>query len=142
MDIRINSRIIIPANELEWRFSRSSGSGGQNVNKTESRVELIFDISNSKVFSPYQKFQIISQLKTKIINGSICIATQDKRTQYENRKLAISRLTSLVRDQLKPQIKARRETKPTRASQKRRVDLKKKRGELKKNRNYKTEDNY
>ena len=134
MDIRINSRIVIPSHEIEWRFSRSSGSGGQNVNKTESRVELIFNIGHSKVLSPYQKFRIINQLNNKLIHGSICIAVQDKRTQYENRKLAISRLTYLLRDQLKPKAKARKATKPTKASQRRRVELKKKRGELKRNR--------
>ena len=142
MDIRINSRIVIPSHEIEWRFSRSSGSGGQNVNKTESRVELIFNIAHSTVLSPYQKFRIISQLKRKIIHNSICIAVQDKRTQYENRKLAISRLSNLLRDQLKPQGQARKATKPTRASQRRRLELKKKRGELKKNRHFNSEINY
>ena len=142
MDIRINSRIVIPSHEIEWRFSRSSGSGGQNVNKTESRVELLFNINHSQVLSPYQKFRLINQLKNKIMHGSICIKVQDKRTQYENRKLAISRLGDLLRDQLKSQVKARRETKPTRASQRRRVELKKKRGELKRNRQCKTETNY
>ena len=142
MDIRINSRIIIPSNELEWRFSRSSGSGGQNVNKTESRVEIIFNIDHSTVLSPHQKFRIINQLKTRIIHGSIRIVVQDKRTQYENRKLAISRLTYLLKAQLKSQEKARKKTKPTRASKRRRVELKKQRGELKRNRNFKTEKNY
>ena len=142
MDIRINSRIVIPSNEIEWRFSRSSGSGGQNVNKTESRVELIFNIEQSTALSPYQKYRIINQLKNRIIHGSICIVVQDKRTQYANRKLAISRLTDLLRDNLEFQVKVRKATKPTRASQRRRVELKKKRGELKKNRNFKTEINY
>ena len=142
MDIRINSRIVIPSNEIEWRFSRSSGSGGQNINKIESRVELIFKIEHSTVLSPYQKFRLINQLKTKIVKGSICIAAQEKRTQYENRKLAIKRLADLLSDQLKPKPKARKETKPTRASQRRRVELKKQRGELKKNRKFKAETNY
>ena len=137
MDIRINSRIVIPNNEIEWRFSRSSGPGGQNLNKRQSRVEIIFNIDHSTVLSPYQKFRILNQLKTKIVHGSICIAVQNKRTQYENRKLAIARLTDLLREQLKPQDKARKVTKPTRASQRRRVELKKKRGELKKNRQVK-----
>ena len=142
MDIRINSKIVIPSNEIEWRFSRSSGSGGQNVNKTETRVELIFNIDHSTVLSPYQKFRIINQLQARIIHGSIRIAVQEKRTQYENRRLAISRLSNLLRAQLKPQEKARKATKPTRASQRRRVEFKKKRGELKRNRKFKTEQNY
>ena len=142
MAIRINSRIVIPSNEIQWRFSRSSGSGGQNINKTESRVELIFNIDNSSVLSSYQKFRILNKLKNKIINGSICIAVQDKRSQYENRKLAISRLSNLLNDQLQTTVTARKKTKPTRASQRRRVELKKKRGELKRSRQFKTETNY
>ena len=142
MDIRINSRIVIPSNEIEWRFSRSSGPGGQNVNKRESRVELIFNIDHSTALSPYQKCCILNQLKTKIIHGSICIAVQEKRTQFENRKLAMSRLVYLLSNQLRLQAKARKETKPTLASRRRRVELKKKRGELKRNRQFKIDTNH
>ena len=142
MDIRINSRIVIPSNEIKWRFSRSSGSGGQNVNKTETRVELIFDIDHSTVLSPYQKFTIINKLQTRIIHGSIRIAVQEKRSQYENRKLAILRFINLLKNQLKLQEKARKATKPTKASQVRRVELKKKRGKLKRNRQLKPGQNY
>ena len=132
-----NSKLEIPANEIQWRFSRSSGAGGQNVNKTDSRVEILFNVSESKTLTPYQKHRISIQDKIKLINGCICIAVQDKRTQYQNRQLALIRLSSTLRDLLKPPSKKRRETKPTRSSQKRRVDSKKKRGELKKSRQFK-----
>ena len=69
-----------------------------------------------------------------LINGCICIAVQDKRTQYQNRQLALTRLTSTLRDLLKPPPKTRRETIPTRSPQRRRIESKKKRGELKRNR--------
>jgi len=134
MNLRINTKLEIPDNEIKWRFSRSSGAGGQNVNKTDSRAEIVFNVSESKTLTPYQKYRISIQDEVKLSNGCICIAVQDKRTQYQNRQLALTRLTSTLRELLKPPPKKRRETIPTRSSQKRRIESKKKRGELKRNR--------
>ena len=134
MNLRINTKLEIPDNEIKWRFSRSSGAGGQNVNKTDSRAEIVFNVSESKTLTPYQKYRISIQDEVKLSNGCICIAVQDKRTQYQNRQLALTRLTSTLRELLKPPPKTRRETIPTRSSQRRRIESKKKRGELKRNR--------
>jgi len=134
MNLTINSKLEIPANEIHWRFSRSSGAGGQNVNKTDSRVEIVFNVSESKTLTSYQKYRISIQNKIKLINGCICIAVQDKRTQYQNRQFALSRLASTLRELLKPPPKKRRKTIPTRSSQRKRLESKKKRGELKRNR--------
>ena len=134
MNLRINSKLEIPGNEIKWRFSRSSGPGGQNVNKTDSRVEIVFNVSESKTLTPFQKYRISIQDEIKLINGCICIVVQDKRTQYQNRQLALSRLASILRELLKPPPKKRRKTIPTRSSQRKRVESKKKRGELKRNR--------
>ena len=134
MKLRINTNLVIPANEIHWRFSRSSGSGGQNINKTDSRVEIVFNVSESKTLTPYQKHRILLQNEVKLTNDCICIAVQDKRTQYQNRQLALSRLSLTLRGLLKPPQKKRMQTMPTRSSQKKRVDSKKKRGELKKSR--------
>ena len=134
MDLIINSRLEIPVNEIQWRFSRSSGSGGQNVNKTDSRVQIIFDVRESKALTYYQKHRIRSQNEIKLVNGCLCIAVQEKRTQYQNRQVALHRLVSTLRDLLKQPPKKRRETIPTRSSQRKRVEAKKKRGQLKKNR--------
>ena len=139
MNLTINSKLEIPANEIHWRFSRSSGAGGQNVNKTDSRVEIVFNVSESKTLTPYQKHRISVQDEVKLINGSICIAVQDKRTQYQNRQLALSKLAATLRELLKPPPKRRRKTIPTRSSQRKRVESKKKRGELKKNRQSKVD---
>ena len=95
---------------------------------------IVFSVSESKTLTPYQKHRILIQDEVKLINGSICIAVQDKRTQYQNRQLALSRLASILRELLKPPPKKRRETIPTRSSQKKRVESKKKRGEIKRNR--------
>ena len=134
MNLRINTKLEIPCNEIKWRFSRSSGAGGQNVNKADSRAEIVFNVSESKTLTPYQKYRISIQDEVKLSNGCICIAVQDKRTQYQNRQLALTRLASTLRDLLKPPPKTRRETIPTRSSQRRRIESKKKRGELKRNR--------
>ena len=134
MNLRINTKLEIPANEIQWRFSRSSGAGGQNVNKTDSRAEIIFNVSESKTLTPYQKHRISIQDEVKLINGSICIAAQEKRTQYQNRQLALSRLASILRKLLQPPPKKRRLGTPTHSSQRKRIESKKKRGELKRNR--------
>ena len=134
MDLIITPRLVIPSSELKWRFSRSSGPGGQKVNKTDSRVEIIFNIEESKILNDYQKIIIMKNLKNKLVNKAICIAVQDQRNQLLNRQLAIVRISSLIRNSLKNTSKVRKATKPSKASQKRRLDSKKKRGELKKNR--------
>ena len=134
MNLRINTNLVIPSKEIHWRFSKSSGSGGQNVNKTDSRVEIVFNVFKSKTLTPYQKHRISLQKTVKLTNDCICIAVQDKRAQYQNRQLALSRLALTLRELLKPSPKKRRQTIPTQSSQKRRVDSKKKRGELKKSR--------
>ena len=134
MDIIITPRLVIPSRELKWRFSRSSGPGGQKVNKTDSRVEIIFNIEESKVLNDYQKIIIMKNLKNKLVNKAICIAVQDQRNQLLNRKMASLRISSLIRNSLKNPSKLRKVTKPSKASQNRRLDSKKKRGELKKNR--------
>jgi ribosome-associated protein len=134
MNLRVNTKLEIPVNEIRWRFSRSSGAGGQNVNKTDSRVEIMFNVSESKTLTSYNKHKILIQNDVKLTNGCICIVVQDKRTQYQNRQLALIRLAATLRELLKPPRKKRRETIPTRSSQRRRVESKKRRGELKKDR--------
>ena len=134
MDLIITSRLVIPSRELKWRFSRSSGPGGQKVNKTNTRVEIIFNIEESKVLNDYQKKVLTKKLKTKLVNNCICLAVQEERNQLLNRQIAIIRISSVIRNALKNSSKVRKATKPSKASQNRRLDSKKKRGELKKNR--------
>ena len=137
MDLIITSRLVIPSRELKWRFSRSSGPGGQKVNKTNTRVEIIFNIDESKVLNDYQKKVLTKKLKTKLVNNCICLAVQEERNQLLNRQIAIKRISSVIRNSLKNSSKIRKATKPSKASQNRRLDSKKKRGELKKNRQIK-----
>ena len=134
MDLKITKTLVIPSNEIKWRFSRSSGPGGQNVNKIESRVEIIFNLEDSKVLNNYQKEILKRNLKNKLVNNSLHLAVQEHRNQLLNRQLALMKLSSIIKDGLNKPFKFRKSTKPTKASQNKRVEFKKKRGELKKSR--------
>ena len=134
MDLKITKTLVIPSNEIKWRFSRSSGPGGQNVNKIESRVEIIFNLEDSKVLNDNQKSILKINLKNKLVKNSLCLAVQEHRNQLLNRQLALMKFSSIIKDGLNKPFKIRKFTKPTKASQKKRVELKKKRGELKKSR--------
>ena len=134
MDLKITKTLVIPSNEIKWRFSRSSGPGGQNVNKIESRVEIIFNLEDSKVLNDYQKEIIKRNLKNKLVNNSLRLAVQEHRNQLLNRQLALMKFSSILKNALNKPFKLRKSTEPTKASQNKRVEVKKKRGELKKNR--------
>jgi len=134
MDLKITKSLVIPSNEIKWRFSRSSGPGGQNVNKIESRVEIIFNLEDSKVLNDYQKEILKRNLKNKLVNNSLRLAVQEHRNQLLNRQLALMKFSSIIKNALNKPIKLRKYTQPNKASQKKRVEVKKKRGELKKSR--------
>ena len=134
MDLKITKTLVIPSNEIKWRFSRSSGPGGQNVNKIESRVEIIFDLEGSKVLNDNQKEILKRNLKDKLVNNSLRLAVQEHRNQLLNRQLALIKFSSMIKNSLNKPFKLRKSTQPTKASQKKRVEVKKKRGELKKSR--------
>ena len=134
MDLKITKTLVIPSKEINWRFSRSSGPGGQNINKVESRVEIIFNLEDSKVLNDYQKAILKINLKKKLVNNNLCLAVQEYRNQLLNRRLALMKLSSIIKDALNKPLKSRKSTKPSKASQKKRVEFKKKRGVLKKSR--------
>ena len=134
MDLKITKTLVIPSSEIKWRFSRSSGPGGQNVNKIESRVEIIFDLEDSKVLNDYQKEILKRNLKNKLVNNSLRLAVQEHRNQLLNRQLALMKFSSIIKNALNKPFKLRKSTQPTKVSQKKRVEVKKKRGELKKSR--------
>ena len=134
MDLKITKTLVIPSNEIKWRFSRSSGPGGQNVNKIESRVEIIFNLEDSKVLNDYQKEILKRNLKNKLVNNSLRLAVQEHRNQLLNRQLALMKFSSIIKNALNKPFILRKSTQPTKASQKKRVEVKKKRGELKKSR--------
>ena len=134
MDLKITKTLVIPLEEIKWRFSRSSGPGGQNVNKIESKVEIIFNLEDSKALNTYQKEILKVKLKNRLVNNNLCLVVQEHRNQLSNRKLALTKFSSTIKDALNKPLKLRKSTIPTKASQKKRVEFKKKRGELKKSR--------
>jgi len=134
MDLKITKSLVIPSNEIKWRFSRSTGPGGQNVNKIESRVEIIFNLEESKVLNDYQKEILKRNLKKKLVNNSLRLEVQEHRNPLLNRQLALMKFSSIIKNALNKPFKLRKSTQPTKASQKKRVEVKKKRSELKNSR--------
>jgi ribosome-associated protein len=123
--IRVTRSVAIPVAEIELRFSRSRGPGGQHAQRTESRVEAVFDVEASAALSPAQKRRVISKA------GPVLRAVaQDERSQWRNRELAIERLVETLRDALRVP-RRRRPTKPTAASRARRLEAKRRRSETK-----------
>lgn len=132
--LEISAGVVIPAREIRFRFARSGGPGGQNVNKVESRVELLFDLAASSAFSDAQRHRLESVLRTKLDDdGVLQIVVQESRSQWQNRETALARLADMIRVALIPR-KRRVATKPSRGSKEERVRSKKKRGEIKRNR--------
>jgi ribosome-associated protein len=124
-DLAVSSRVSVPAGELRWRFSRSSGPGGQGVNTTDSRVELSFDVANSPSIPPFLRDRALSRLGDRLIDGVLVVAASEHRSQLRNREAAAMRLTSLLRGALAPPPRTRRPTMPSRAAVERRLTDKK-----------------
>jgi ribosome-associated protein len=132
--------LIIPAAELVERFSRSSGPGGQSVNTTDSRVELQWDVDSSVVLTAAQRERLRDAIGTRLTDGVLTIAASEHRSQLLNRTAARARLTHLVAEALEPPAPARRATRPSRASRARRVEGKRRRGDLKATRRRPSDD--
>ena len=136
----VNESVTIPRTELDVRVSRSSGAGGQHVNKTSSRVEIFWNISSSRAVSDAERARLLSKLGSKLTTeGSIRVVASDMRSQSRNRELAEERLAELVRRALVIPRK-RRPTKPTKASREARLDEKKRRSSKKRDRQQKSFD--
>jgi ribosome-associated protein len=126
--------LTIPAAELSWRFSRSSGPGGQGVNTTDSRVELSWDLAGSELLPAVLRDRAIERLGPRLINGVLTITASEHRSQLRNREAAAARLSSLVASAIAPPPRARRATRPSRGSVERRIGEKKRRGQIKRGR--------
>jgi ribosome-associated protein len=123
--IRVTRSVSIPRSEIELRFSRSSGPGGQHAQKTESRVEAVFDVEASSALTERQKSRVLAR------TGPVLRAVaQDERSQWRNRELAVERLMEQLRQALRVE-RVRRPTKPTEASRERRLEQKRRRSNVK-----------
>src|SRR6478736_6142326 len=123
--------LVIPASELVERFSRSSGPGGQGVNTTDSRVELLFDPEASTALTPSQRERLVTALAGRLVGGRVVIVASEQRSQLRNRAAARDRLVDLLREGLPPPPSARRAPKPTRGSHRRRLEHKQRRSQVK-----------
>jgi len=125
---------LVADEELIFKFSRGGGPGGQNVNKVNTRVTVLFDAANSRSFSDEQKGQILKRLASRADkDGVIRVVSQQYRTQKANRRAAVERLEELLREALKKK-KARKKTKVPEAARRERLEKKKRRSLLKKQR--------
>jgi len=129
--LTVRTGVVIPDAELEWRFSRSSGPGGQSVNTTDSRVELSFDVAGTTALSDVLKTRALERLQTRLVGGVVTIAASEYKSQWRNREAARDRLAVLLREAIAPPPRPRRPTKPSKASVRRRLDAKKRRGQTK-----------
>lgn len=121
----------IPAEELRWRFSRSGGPGGQGVNTTDSRVELVFDLLACEAIPPHLKARAVARLGARLVEGVLVVAASEHRGQWRNRQAARGRLRTLLEEALRPPPPPRRPTRPGRGAVERRLEAKRRRGEIK-----------
>ena len=119
---------MIPEGELRWRFSRSSGPGGQSVNTADSRVELSLDLATTSALGPVQRARALERLSGRLVDGVLTIAASAERSQLRNREAARERLARILAEALAPPPAARRPTRPTRAAVERRIQGKRRRG--------------
>ena len=129
--LRVSGSVTIPESELSWRFSRSSGPGGQGVNTADSRAELVWDAAASTALSPLQRERLLERLSGRLVDGVLTIAASEHRAQLRNRDAARGRLAAVVADALRPPSPSRRPTSPTRGAKERRLSEKKRRTDVK-----------
>jgi ribosome-associated protein len=132
--LTVRGNVAIPRAELSWRFSRSSGPGGQSVNTTDSRVELRWDLAASAALPPALRARALDRLAGRLIDGILVVTAQEHREQLRNRRAAEVRLVALVAAAIAPNPPPRRPTRPSRGAVQRRLDAKSRRARLKQNR--------
>lgn len=122
---------VIPPEELSWRFSRSSGPGGQSVNTTDSRAEVSIDLARSRALGPVLRDRALQALAGRLTDGVLTVSASEHRSQLRNREAALSRLTALLTAATAPPPRARRPTRPSRGARERRLAAKRRRSEVK-----------
>ncbi len=123
--------LVVPGAELTERFSRASGPGGQAVNTTDTRVELVFDPATSTAFTPAQRRRVLRALGESLVGGQVRIVASSRASQLRNRNEARDRLAALLRQALMPPPPVRRPTRPSRRARQRRLEAKRQRGQTK-----------
>jgi ribosome-associated protein len=130
-DLAVSRSWVIPATELGERFSRSSGPGGQGVNTTDSRVELVYAVASSPSVPEHLRQRVLDRLSDRLVRGALTVTASEFRSQHANRQAARERRAAILREAGAPPPRPRRATRPTRGSQERRISAKKRRGQVK-----------
>jgi len=131
--LTLRGGVVVEASELVWRFSRSSGPGGQGVNTADSRVELLLDVASSPSLAPYRD-RALGRLAGRLTDGVLSVTASEHRSQLRNREEAARRMAVLLSEAIAPPPRARRPTRPSRASVERRLAGKRRRSEVKRGR--------
>ncbi|MFF5448199.1 alternative ribosome rescue aminoacyl-tRNA hydrolase ArfB [Streptomyces sp. NPDC012888] len=130
----IRGSVLLPEAELVWRFSRSSGPGGQHVNTSDSRVELLFNLRDTEALPAVWKQRALERLATRMVDGVVTVRASEHRSQFRNRETALVRMAALLAEATAPPPKPRRATKIPRGINERRLREKKARAETKRGR--------
>src|ERR687892_1216436 len=112
--LHVTRSVTIPEKDLRWRFSRSSGPGGQSVNTADSRVQLSVDLATTTALGPIQRSRVLERLADRLVDGVLTITAQEERSQLRNREAAEDRLRAILAEALAPPPRTRRPTKPSR----------------------------
>ena len=130
----ITGSVSLPRTELVWRFSRSSGPGGQSVNTADSRVELLFDLAGTASIPEPLKGRALSRLAPRLVDGVITVTASEHRSQLQNRRAAAARLVALLAEAVAPPARPRRPTRPGRGAVEARLTAKRRRAQTKRDR--------
>lgn len=130
--LQLAAGLVVPEAELSWRFSRSSGPGGQHVNTSDSRAEL--SVTLAKVLPEHLLARAVERLGSRVVDGVITVAASEHRSQLQNRQAAAERMAQLLREAIAPPPAPRRATRPTKGSKERRLQVKRQRSDLKRSR--------
>ncbi|GHD15568.1 alternative ribosome rescue aminoacyl-tRNA hydrolase ArfB [Nocardiopsis kunsanensis] len=126
--------VTVPASDLGWRFSRSSGPGGQHVNTSATRVTLSLDLATCAGLGRTRRERALERLSARLSDGVLSVSAQEHRSQARNRDEARERMAELLAEATAPPPRRRRASRPSRSARRRRVEDKRRRGELKRNR--------
>ena len=138
--LQVTGRVRLPETELGWRFSRSSGPGGQSVNTTDSRAELSYDVQRSAALPEPERSRALERLAGRLVDGVLTVAASEHRSQLKNREAAVHRLVALLREAVAPPPRTRRPTRPSRGAKERRLEGKRQRSEVKRGRSGRHDD--
>jgi ribosome-associated protein len=129
--LRVTRSVVVPERELRWRFSRSSGPGGQSVNTADSRVELSVDVATTTALGPVQRARAMERLGRRLRDGVLTVKASEHRSQLRNREAALERMADALRRAIAPPPPKRKPTRKTRGAEERRLAEKRRRARTK-----------